>query len=105
MVELFFGDVRSLAIGDGTESVLNLFRALNVLRFFADHERHVFLERDVTITIRIDDIYKNAKVRICSKEEKQNLVFRPYRRWSQIQDRFDPLQPWVDRIPRHGGRI
>ena len=60
-VELFLRNVGPLAVGDGSEGVLNLFRALNVFGFLANHKRHVFLQRNVAITIRIDNICSTTK--------------------------------------------
>jgi len=55
-VELLFGDVGPLAVGDGAEGVLDLLGALHVLCLLADHEGHVLLQRHVAVAVRIDDV-------------------------------------------------
>lgn len=49
LVELLLGHVGLPLRAEGAESALDLLAGLHILRFPADHERHILLQRDVSI--------------------------------------------------------
>jgi len=57
-VKFILGDIGTIARCDCSERIFDFLRTLDVLGFFANHKRHVLLEGNVTISVRVDHICK-----------------------------------------------
>ena len=63
-VELLLGDVVPLLGGDGPEGVLDLLAGLDVLRLLADHEGHVLLQGDASVSVGVHQVQDGLELRL-----------------------------------------